>query len=278
MQSNHQSEITAWLNAAGRFPLIPPEETNLIARRIQAMPESRVRRRLINKLVSHNLRLVVRLTKTYMQGHGRHRWGSIETLDFLQVGVMGLIRAAEKFDPARGYTFSTYAAHWIRSTIGRHNIRTITPVYVPESASRRMVFFERNGHIKTRGGNGLMPERQIDQLIDNIRLAYSCVSTDYRIDPRTTIGELIPDTNTSHGTNEVSYTIEESLREAGVDPIGCQILIRNYVMSQSLQVIAKDLDMTVDQVRIKKKKAMNVARRRPDAFQNAYTELVPTAP
>ena len=120
--------VGAWLAAAGRQPLLTPaEEVHLGAaiRRwmdweggpdLAPAPVRRRGRRARDRMVSANLRLVVSVAGKYRQRIAARR----QCLsDALQEGSLGLMRGAEKFDPARGYKFSTYAFWWIRQSIQR---------------------------------------------------------------------------------------------------------------------------------------------------------------
>ena len=118
-----QQDATAWLQAAGRQPLLTTaEEVHLgsLVQRWQDHPGGpdkappAVRRRGLrarNRIVSANLRLVsMVVSRTPRPAH-------VALEDALQVGSIGLVRAAEKFDPARGYKFSTYAYWWVRQSL-----------------------------------------------------------------------------------------------------------------------------------------------------------------
>src|ERR1700731_2887251 len=116
--------IRQYLAEIGRFPLLNSEQELSLAWRVVEGDMEAQRR-----LVEANLRLVVSIAKRY-NNHG------ISLLDLVQEGNLGLIRAAQKFDPSRGFRFSTYATWWIRQAISRavaEHTRTIhIPVHVVE--------------------------------------------------------------------------------------------------------------------------------------------------
>jgi RNA polymerase primary sigma factor len=116
--------LQLFLNEAGRYPLLTAAEEVELAKRIERGDKAAK-----DKMINSNLRLVVSIAKKY-QGHG------LSLLDLIQEGIIGLIRAAEKFDWRRGYKFSTYATWWIRQAVQRgvaNKSRTIRiPVHIVE--------------------------------------------------------------------------------------------------------------------------------------------------
>src|ERR671921_1694353 len=114
--------LQLFLRDVRRHPLLSAEEEVELAQRIER-GDLDAKERMVNS----NLRLVVSLAKKY-QGH------ELALLDLIQEGILGLIRAAEKFDWRRGYKFSTYATFWIRQAIQRgiaNKARTIRiPVHI----------------------------------------------------------------------------------------------------------------------------------------------------
>src|SRR3954463_7372126 len=116
--------LQLFLNEAGRYPLLTAAEEVELAKLIE-----RGDQRAKDKMINSNLRLVVSIAKKY-QGHG------LSLLDLIQEGIIGLIRAVEKFDWRRGYKFSTYATWWIRQAVQRgvaNKSRTIRiPVHIVE--------------------------------------------------------------------------------------------------------------------------------------------------
>ncbi len=94
-----------YLNEIGASPLLTAEEEVYFARRAQKGDEASRKR-----MIESNLRLVVRIARRYVNR-------GLALLDLIEEGNLGLIRAVEKFDPERGFRFSTYATWWIRQTI-----------------------------------------------------------------------------------------------------------------------------------------------------------------
>ena len=111
-----------YLNEIGYSPLLTAEEEVYFARRaLRGDADSR------SRMIESNLRLVVKIARRYMNR-------GLAFLDLIEEGNLGLIRAVEKFDPERGFRFSTYATWWIRQTIERaimNQTRTIRlPIHV----------------------------------------------------------------------------------------------------------------------------------------------------
>jgi RNA polymerase primary sigma factor len=120
--------LQLFFNEMSRYPLLTAREEVELAKRIE-----RGDRRAKDRMINSNLRLVVSIAKRY-RGH------DLALLDLIQEGILGLIRAVEKFDWRRGYKFSTYATWWIRQAVQRgvaNKARTIRiPVHVLDQERR----------------------------------------------------------------------------------------------------------------------------------------------
>ena len=99
--------VQLYLTEIGMTPLLTAEQEVLTARAVQRGDD--VAR---NRMIKSNLRLVVMIAKRYLNR-------GLPLLDLIEEGNLGLMRAVEKFDPERGFRFSTYATWWIRQTIER---------------------------------------------------------------------------------------------------------------------------------------------------------------
>ncbi len=122
--------VRLYLREIGKIPLLTPEEeADLAARVVKGDKKAK------DKLAEANMRLVVSIAKRY-SGRG------LDFLDLIQEGNTGLLRAVEKFDPDKGFKFSTYATWWIRQAITRaiaDQARTIRiPVHMVETINKVM--------------------------------------------------------------------------------------------------------------------------------------------
>ncbi len=120
--------VRLYLREIGKIPLLSPEEELALAQRVIAGDKAAK-----DEMAEANMRLVVSIAKRY-SGRG------LDLLDLIQEGNTGLLRAVEKFDPDKGFKFSTYATWWIRQAITRaiaDQARTIRiPVHMVETINK----------------------------------------------------------------------------------------------------------------------------------------------
>ena len=122
--------VKMYLREIGKIPLLTPEEEQELSQKA-----AKGNKKAKDKMVEANMRLVVSIAKRY-SGRG------LDFLDLIQEGNTGLLRAVEKFDPEKGFKFSTYATWWIRQAITRaiaDQARTIRiPVHMVETINKVM--------------------------------------------------------------------------------------------------------------------------------------------
>jgi len=189
-----QVDVTQlYLNEIGQAPLLTAaEEVELSRRSLQGDFEAR------QTMIERNLRLVVNIAKHYANR-------GLTLLDLVEEGNLGLIHALEKFDPERGFRFSTYATWWIRQNIERaimNQSRTIRlPVHIIKELN---IYLRAQRHLETHGVTDPSAEdianltshpiedvRRIMQL--NERVASLDAPLD--VDPTLSLGEAIADDN-----------------------------------------------------------------------------------
>jgi RNA polymerase primary sigma factor len=142
------------LREIGRYPLLTREEEVELSRRIIHKDDAEAK----DRMITCNLRLVANLAKDYA-GRG------LDLMDLIEEGNLGLLHAVEKFDPEKGFRFSTYATWWIRRAIRRainSSVRTIRiPTYMVE-----MVAKAKQAQAALRGDLGREPT--IDEVADQL--------------------------------------------------------------------------------------------------------------
>ena len=204
--------LALFFNEMRRYPLLEPEEELELAKRIER-GDLEAKERLINS----NLRLVVSIARKY-QG-----LGDLCLIDLVQEGILGLIRAAEKFDWRRGFRFSTYATLWIRQAIQRglaDRGRTIRlPVNVAQR-ERRMATAERRLQaelgreptVEEVAAAAELSPAEVEELRDASRVVTS-LDRPVGEEGETAFGELVPgDAAEPHEEVEVTLA-EQAVRE-----------------------------------------------------------------
>jgi RNA polymerase nonessential primary-like sigma factor len=120
-----------YLKEIGRAPLLSAEEEKTLSRKALAGDAAAHR-----QMIESNLRLVVRIAKKYLNR-------GLPLLDLIEEGNLGLIRAVEKFDPERGFRFSTYATWWIRQAIERSIMNQARTIRLPVHVVKELNYFLR---------------------------------------------------------------------------------------------------------------------------------------
>jgi RNA polymerase primary sigma factor len=182
--------LQLFLRDVRRHPLLTAAEEVELARQIE-QGDLEAKERMINS----NLRLVVSLAKRY-QGQ------ELSLLDLIQEGILGLIRASEKFDWRRGYKFSTYATFWIRQAIQRglaNQGRTIRiPVHIGQR-ERKITRAERElalqfGRSPTDAEIAAATDLTVDEVEETREVTRTVTSLDRPVGPEgdTGLGDLLP--------------------------------------------------------------------------------------
>ncbi len=243
-----------YLNEIGFSPLLSPEEEVYFAR-LARKGEPAGRKRMIES----NLRLVVKIARRYLNR-------GLTLLDLIEEGNLGLIRAVEKFDPERGFRFSTYATWWIRQTIERaimNQTRTIRlPIHVVKElnvylrAARELA--QKLDHEPTPEDIAELLEKPVEDVKKMLALNERVTSIDTPIGNMTEKSLL--DTIADDRANDPSDALQEDDLKASIDRwldelsekqrevVARRFGLRGYETS-TLEDVGREIGLTRERVR-----------------------------
>ena len=301
--------VRSYLRDIGRIPLLEHDEEILLGRQVQRMmvlkemkkeleldteglagamdiTEKQIRKemrdgeRAKDKMVTANLRLVVSVAKKYTKRN-------MELLDIIQEGTIGLVRGVEKFDPGRGYKFSTYAYWWIRQGITRaiaEKSRAIRlPIHITENLNKlkkaQRELSQMNGQMPNVFDLAAYLDLTVDEIKDLMCKARQPTSLEIKIGENrdTALIDLLEDeTQLPELILERQY-IKEDIREliSDLPEMQAAVVAMRYGIGDemlepmSMTAIGQVLNMSRDRVRTLEHKALRALRANSDEI-NEY--------
>jgi RNA polymerase sigma factor (sigma-70 family) len=263
-----------YLHTIGRIPLLTPAEELHLGTIVQRWQEAtgecrdleRRGRRAMARMVTANLRLVVAVVKRHQR---RLSHLNQEPMDLVQAGNIGLLRAVEKFDPRRGYKFSTYAYWWIRQAVSRHmqehSSAIRLPVNVIDLASRAeslLASTDRKLSTKEVAKRLGETETRLQFAIHASRRSHT-VSLDQQTggDGEMTLLDLVADASEPQITDDYAW-MHDHLRQ--LDNRESAVLKLRYGQEhqQSFAKVAQQTGYTKDQVQRIERHALGKLRRK----------------
>jgi len=262
---NVDDPVRMFLKEIGKIPLLSlEEETDLAYKMVNGDKEAK------RILVESNLRLVVSIAKRYI-GRGMH------FLDLIQEGNLGLIKAVDKFDPSKGYKFSTYATWWIRQAITRSiadQARTIRiPVHMVETINR---LIRTSRHLLQVMGREPTPEEiaeememPVEKVREILKIAQEPISLETPVgeEEDSNIGNFIPDDDAPSPSDQAAdVLLREQIEDVmeTLTPREAKVLRLRFGLedgrTRTLEEVGKEFMVTRERIRQIEAKALRKLR------------------
>jgi len=253
-QASQADATRIYLKQIGFSPLLTAEDEIRIGRLV-AKGDEDARRQMIES----NLRLVVKISRRYLNR-------GLPLLDLIEEGNLGLIRAVEKFDPERGFRFSTYATWWIRQTIERALMNQTRTIRLPVHVLKEINVYHRAARELTQqldheptaaeiASKLDVPLKDVKKMLDLTENVTS-FDTPFENDPDRSLMESVPDEKASDPADVLQADIVDKYIDEWLNSLTDkqrEVIERRFGLrgrdTQTLEEVGKEVGVTRERVR-----------------------------